>query len=198
MVGQAVDATYRQNVLVPAGASAGPIPVPALRKARLAIGIVSLLVGVASFASFVTAITIHDETFAITAGILFMFWWLTMFAQSFVSAAWTYKIWAWFPPEQRHTKHWKKYISPSMAVGLLFVPYFNIYWMFVLGLGLGDIFDRMRVVYPTREPFKRDLALATLVVPMVFFPAGPFLHYLFDVHVEALAAEMETRMNRPL
>ena len=199
--GQPIDPTYRQNVLVPGGASAGPIPKAALRKAQLALGIAALLIAAACFGSFVTATVIRGhagEGLGIAAGILFVFWWMTMVAQSLVSSAWLYRMWAWFPPEQRHTKLWKKYISPSMAVGLMFVPYFNIYWMFVIYLGIGDVFDRMRVVYPTREPFKKELAMATLIVPMFFFPAGPFLHYFLDAHVEALAEEMETRMNRPL
>jgi hypothetical protein len=51
--------------------------------------------------------------------------------------------------------------------------------------------------YPARAPFRKDFAMMALIVPMFFFPTGPFFHFCLDAHVEALAGEMQARMNRP-
>jgi hypothetical protein len=202
MTAQAVDATYLQNLLIPEGASAGPLPASTLRRAKLALGIVSFGSLTSSFGLMGVAVAQHDESFAraflIGAGGVMLLFYVALFAQGLVSAIWLYRMWSWFPPEQRHTKLWKTYISPARAVLFLFIPYFNFYWMFVIYFGLGDIFDRMRVQYPTREPYHKNLALVSLLVPMVFFPLGPLFHYALDGHVEGLAREMESRMNRPI
>ena len=89
---------------------------------------------------------------------------------------------------------WKKYISPGTAIGFMFIPYFNIYWMFVVHLGIADILERMRVQYPTSKPNPKTLAIMTVVIPLVFFPAGPILQYMFAKHVEEMAREMQARM----
>ncbi len=93
---------------------------------------------------------------------------------------------------------WKKYISPGAAVGFMFVPYFNIYWMFVTYLGMADIFERMAVQYPTSQPSPRTMALVALIVPFVFFPAAPIVQYMFAKHVETIAREMQAKMGRPV
>ena len=202
MTAQVVDATYRQNLLIPEGASAGPLPSSRLRRAKLGLGIAAFGSLALSFALMAGGILQHDErsarAFVIGASGVMLLFYAALFAQGLVSAVWLYRMWSWFPPEQRHTKLWKKYISPAHAVLFMFIPYFNFYWMFVIYLGIGDILDRMRAQYPTREPYHRNLALASLVVPMVFFPLGPLFHYALDGHVEGLAREMDSRMNRPI
>lgn len=202
MTAQAVDATYRQNLLIPEGASAGPLPPSRLHRVKLALGYASFGSLAMSIALMGVAIAQGDESatrlLLIGSGGLMLLFYAALFAQGFASAFWIYRMWGWFPPEQRHTKLWKKYISPGRAVLFMFIPYFNLYWMFVIYLGMGDILDRMRAQYPTREPFHKNLALVSLVGPMIFFPLGPLFHYAFDRHVEGLAREMESRMNRPL
>jgi hypothetical protein len=121
-------------------------------------------------------------------------WYGVLLAYGITSAIWLYKTWSWIPPEQRHTGMWKKYISPGQAVGFMFIPYFNMYWMFVMYLGIADVFERMRVAYPTQTKSVKDLALWMLIGSMLFFPAGPFLHFMFLKRVDLLAAEMDARM----
>jgi hypothetical protein len=89
---------------------------------------------------------------------------------------------------------WKKYISPGTAIGFMFIPYFNIYWMFVIYLGIADIMERMRVQFPCSKGPAKTLAILALVIPLVFFPAAPFLQYMFARHVEEMAREMSARM----
>ena len=158
---------YRQNVFVPPGASAGPLPSPALRKVKLAAGITQVATIVLSIGLFVVAGALGNEDGSVAAiiGMLFMtLWYFVLIAYGIISMVWLYKIWCWFPPEQRHTNLWKKYISPGTAIGFMFIPYFNIYWIFVLYLGMADILERMMVQYPTTKPSPRNLALTTLIV----------------------------------
>lgn len=191
---------YRQNVAVPYGASAAPLVGPGLRKAKLALGVAQIVALLASVPLFVLGVMMAGEReeasgalFAVAAG-SFGLWYLLLLAYGILNAVWIYKFWSWIPPEQRYTSMWKKYISPGAAVGFLFIPYFNIYWMFVVYLGIPDIMERMRVQYPSSKGSAKTLALVALVVPMVFFPAGPFLQYMFAKHVEQMASEMQARM----
>jgi len=188
---------YRQNVFVPYGVSAGPLVGPTLRKVKLGLGIgqiVTLLIGIGLM---IAGGVRGDDTggvLAVVGGGFFMIWYLLLFGYMIVNMIWLHQFWSWIPPEQRHTNMWKKYISPGTAIGFMFIPYFNIYWMFVMYLGIADILERMRVQYPSSKGPAKTLAIMSIVVPMVFFPAGPFLQYMFAKHVEDMAREMQARM----
>jgi hypothetical protein len=183
-------------VFVPHGASAGPLVSPTLRKVKLAIGIgeiVSLFVGAAIFIAGV--VTGEDDGGSVIAGVGFLgLFYLLLLVYGIVNMVWVYKFWSWIPPEQRYTSLWKKYISPGTAIVFMLVPYFNIFWMFVIYLGLAEIMERLRVQYPCSKGPAKTLAILTIVVSMVFFPAAPFLHYTFAKHLEEMAAEMRARM----
>jgi hypothetical protein len=190
---------YRQNGFVPPGASASPLLGPGLRKGKLALGIVqvsSLVLGSGLLAAGIAAGGNTDTggVLLIFGGIMFAVWYLALMAYGVVGMIWIYKFWSWIPPEQRHTPLWKKYVSPGQALGFMFLPYFNIYWMFVLYLGIADILERMRVAYPTERGPAKNLALLRVLGPMVCFPAAPFFDYIFDKHVEGMAADMQARM----
>ena len=199
------DPYYRQNVFVPPGASSSPLPAPGLKKATLGAGIAQLVTMFGGLGLIVVGAVMsgnrHDETANAVAGVgmgLFGLWYLVIIAYGILNMVWLYKMWAWIPPEQRHTKMWKKYISPGTAVGFMFIPYFNIYWMFVLYLGMADVFERMSVQYPTTQQSPRTSALIALIVPFVFFPAAPIVQYMFAKHVETIAREMQGKMGRPI
>jgi len=188
---------YRQNVFVPHGHTAGPLVGPTLRKVKLATGIaqiVSLLGGLGLFVAGAAMGGDDGSTLALVGALFFALWYLLVIAYGIANAIWVYKFWSWIPPEQRYTSMWKKYISPGVAIGFMFIPYFNIYWMFVVYLGIPDIMERLRVQYPCSKGPAKTLAILALVIPLVFFPAGPFLQYLFAKHVEEMAAEMQARM----
>lgn len=189
-------AMYRQNVFVPQGATAAPLVGPTLRKLKLAAGVGQLVTMFAGIGFLVAAIMNEGdgETFGLGAMAMFGLWYLLVMAYSIVNVIWLYKFWSWIPPAQRYTSMWKKYISPGTAAGFMFIPYFNIYWMFVVNLGIADILERMRVEYPCSKGPAKTLALLAIVLPLVFFPAAPFLQYLFAKHVEEMAAEMAARM----
>ena len=187
---------YRQNVFVPPGVTAGAPVGPTLRKVKLASGIAQIVTMLAGIALLITGSMMggDGDVFVIVGLALFGLWYMFLLAYSIANVIWLYKFWSWIPPEQRHTTMWKKYISPGMAIGFMFIPYFNIYWMFVVYLGIADIMERLRVQYPCSKGPAKTLAILALVIPLVFFPAGPFLQYLFAKHVEEMAAEMFARM----
>ncbi|MBX3211133.1 MAG: hypothetical protein KF850_03805 [Labilithrix sp.] len=189
-------AMYRQNVFVPPGANAGPLVGGTLRKVKLATGIAQMLTLFGAIVAIIAGSALGEDGGALViAGMGFLgFWYLLLFAYGIANAVWLYKFWSWIPPEQRHSSMWKKYISPGMAVGFMFIPYFNLYWMFVVYLGIADVMERLRVQYPTSKGPAKTLAILALVVPLVFFPAGPFLQYFFAKHVEEMASEMHARM----
>jgi hypothetical protein len=202
MHGQGLQPLYRQNGFVPPGASTSPLPGSGLRKGKLGLGIVQLAaailgVGLVAFGFVVGPEGDAAQALFITGGVFFVLWYCALMAYGIVSMVWTYRFWSWIPPEHRHTPLWKKYISPGQALGFMFIPYFNIYWMFVVYLGIADILERMRVAYPTAHGPAKNLALLRLLVPLVFFPAGPFLDYFFDKHVEGMASDMQARMFAP-
>lgn len=189
---------YRQNVFVPEGACAGPLPAPWLRKARLVCGVARLVTGLTAGGLWISGVALEREPLMIAAVVLAVPSYAAIFAETLLALVWLYRMWAWFPPGERHTKLWNKYISPNMAVALMFVPYFSIYWMFVVYLGMADVFDRLRASYPTSRESPRKLAMVALIGSMVFFPAAPILHYLLDSRIEGLAREIQPRMGRPI
>lgn len=193
---------YRQNVFVPPGASTAPLLGHGLRNAKLAVGIAYLVGGLIGFALFLAGAIMGPQDgggvlMGVGGGFLFLSYMLLM-AWGILGLVWVHKFWSWIPPEQRYTPMWKKYISPGTAVCFALIPYFNIYWMFVLNLGIADILERMRVAYPTDKPPAKNIALINTIVSIVFFPAAPFVDYFYDKHVEGMAADMQARMHSPM
>jgi len=192
---------YRQNFFVPPGARTGPVPGPGLRITKLLLGIGQLGLMLLAMMLLAGAMIVHSrgdrEALSIAAFLSFTIWELVIIAYAIVNAVWIYKMWSWIPPEQRHTNLWKKYISPGQALGFMFIPYFNIYWMFVVYLGLGDIFERLRVTYPTQIESPKNLGLAMLICSFVFFPAAPILYFLFAKRCETLALEIQAKLPAP-
>jgi hypothetical protein len=188
---------YRQNVLVPAGANTGPLVGPGLRNAKLALGIAQVVTGTAAMGLVMAgAIMGSDDGTVLVAlgGAVFVVCTVLLFVWAALSLMWVYKFWSWLPPEQRHASLWKRYISPSQATFFMLIPYFGIFWMFVVYLGIADALERMRVAYPTDKPPAKTIALVYIIVPLVFFPAAPLLEYFFCKHVEGMATDMQARM----
>ncbi len=194
---------YRQNVFVPPDvlrAGSAPLVGSGLRTTKLVLGIVQTIAILSSIVFWIVGAVLGPQSDAAglffgLGGAGFGLWYLLLIAYGIVGMVWMYKFWSWIPPDQRHTPPWKKYISPGMALGYMFIPYFNIYWMFVVYLGIADILERMRVQFPTQRPPAKTLALVRLIVPLVFFPAAPFLDFFFDKHVEGMAADMQAGMD---
>jgi hypothetical protein len=116
---------------------------------------------------------------------------ILLYAQVAAGLTWVYKAWSWLPWDQRYSRNWRGWISPSQASLLLLVPYFHYYWMFVANCALCDALDRLRVSYPTRHPAPKNLAIAACVCPLVIpFPVGSILWLVFMSKVEQMTREM--------
>lgn len=132
-----------------------------------------------------------DPTLMAVAFIAFGATVLLLYAQVAAALVWVHKAWSWLPWDQRYTRHWKGWISPSQASLMLLIPYFHYYWMFVANCGLCDALDRLRVSYPTREPAPKTLAIIACICQLVVpIPVGGILWLVFMSKIERMTQEM--------
>jgi hypothetical protein len=118
-----------------------------------------------------------------------------LYAQIAAGLVWLYKAWSWLPWDQRYTRHWRGWVTPSQVALMMLIPYFHYYWMFVANCGLCDALDRLRVSYPTREAAPKNLAIAACVCQFVIpFPVGSLLWLVFMSKVERMTREMSAAM----
>jgi hypothetical protein len=154
---------------------------------------------VAAIASFTAAMIASDRSpnhqpddSLMTVGVLaFVVVIFFLYAQIAAGLTWVYKAWSWLPPEQRYTRHWKSWISPSQAALMLLIPYFHYYWMFVANCGLCDAMDRLRVTYPTRNAAPKNLAIIACVCQLIVpFPIGSIFWLVFMSKIDRMTREM--------
>jgi hypothetical protein len=184
-------AIYRAPVVAPAFPPIGG-------GLRIAFGIVVAIATLGFFGAivlFTSAIIVNpeqpNEALAISGACSFGVTVLFLYVQIGIGLFWIYRVWDWLPPDQRWSRHWKGWISPSMAAGMMLIPYFHYYWMFVIDCGICDAFDRMRVAHPTSRPAPKNLAIAAcicqLIVPM---PVGAILWFMLMSRIETMSREM--------
>lgn len=88
-----------------------------------------------------------------------------------LAAVWTYRAWSWLPPELRYRQSGASYqpISPAKAAGFLLVPYFNLYWVFVIAGVMTTALERMRSAFPSSRPLvPHKLATIAPICTIVF------------------------------
>jgi len=166
-----------------------------LRKAFGAVIALAMLAFVGSIGSMTAAMIINPDhpPDALMGGFIggIVLAVLLLYAQIFIGLFWIYKVWSWLPEDQRWSKHWKGRIEPMMAAGMMMIPYFHYYWMFVIDCGICDAMDRMRVQYPTSRMAPKQLAIAAcicqLIIPM---PVGSILWFMFMSRIEAMTKDM--------
>jgi hypothetical protein len=138
----------------------------------------------------------QPEPTLLTVGIVsFFVLMFLLYGQIAAGLVWVYKAWSWLPWDQRYTRHWRSWLTPSQVALMLLIPYFHYYWMFVANCGLCDALDRMRVSYPTSRPAPKGLAIAACVCQLVIpFPVGSILWLVFMTRIEKMTAEMSASM----
>jgi hypothetical protein len=86
---------------------------------------------------------------------------LTLIFVSIVYLVTIYKLWSIFPPSFART-------SPGQAVGFLFIPFFNYYWIFVAILGWSKDYNKFiaekRISAP---PLPESIAMAYCIITLV-------------------------------
>jgi len=92
------------------------------------------------------------------------------FLNALLSAVWTvfalillHKCWAVLPPDWART-------TPGRAVGFLFIPVFNIYWMFQAQVGLATDMNRAldKTASGQNAKMSRAVAIASIVLPCLY------------------------------
>jgi hypothetical protein len=88
---------------------------------------------------------------------------------------WLYKSWGCVPPQMRYTDG-GKWVTPGAAVGFLFVPFYNWYWVFVANVGLCEAINRTLVASGGQPRAPRGLAIAACIVALI-----PYVNYLSPI-----------------
>jgi cyanate permease len=105
---------------------------------------------------------------------------------------WVYMSWDFLPYDFRRNRSGRA-ISPSEAVGLQFIPLYNLYWIFVQNLGYCDALDSLLAQTGSRERAPRSLAMTCCVVqviPYLNWALGPFLWMAYMVATDNVKAQL--------
>jgi hypothetical protein len=103
---------------------------------------------------------------------------------------WLGLSWAMIPPAGRRTDSGRA-ISPAQAVGYLFIPFYNLYWVFVVSMGLCEALDRQLAAFGVARRAPGGLAVAMSIVqvlPCVNLVLGPLLWLPYIFLVDAAKA----------
>lgn len=108
---------------------------------------------------------------------------------------WLHETWSWVA---RALPLRRGRISGRQAVGLLFVPLYNVYWIFVANVGLCDALDEALRGSGEVARARRALVLAACicqVVPLANIVIAPFLWYgvMLEIDRLRLATSLLTR-----
>lgn len=122
-------------------------------------------------------------------GVLFAF-----FGPLFFTIVWLHSAWAAIPADYRVTANGKR-VSPGEAVGFLFVPFYNLYWMFVASGGLCDALDYL--LRSAGSPHKAPKTVSLLacifqLVPYLNSFVAPFMWFFFMFTFDRAARALES------
>ncbi len=121
------------------------------------------------------------------------------FGRLVVALIWIYGAWAAIPADYRVTSTGKR-VSPGEAIGFLFIPFYNLYWMFVASGGLCDALDYLLRSSGSQRTAPKGLAMGAAIcqfIPYVNLLIAPFLWFFYMLGVDSAAQELQntTSMN---
>ncbi len=105
---------------------------------------------------------------------------------------WLYKAWTSVPEQMRYTDA-GKWITPGQAIGYNFIPFYNLYWMFISNLGLCEAINRTLVAQGKQPKAPKGLAIAACVsqlVPYCNLLVGPILWAVYMFMVDTARRDM--------
>jgi hypothetical protein len=179
----------------PLATAAGGVPGAALKWSFLAGYASFWVIGVGGFA-LVSALVPPDDGGSTLAAVVMLVG-MALFLMAPVSAVvWLYQAWSSVPPELRYTSNGTA-MSPGKAIGFLFIPLFNLFWIFMANIGLCDAVNRTLAACggPPRAP--RGVAIAacvTQVIPYCNFLVAPILWAIYMFQMDAARSEMIARL----
>jgi hypothetical protein len=118
-----------------------------------------------------------DDAIATVGGLVTMLAFPALLAYAVLALVWIAKSWGMLPPMARMTQS-GRVVTPGQAVGFLFVPFYNLYWYFVVSMGLCDALNRQLAAYGSPKRAPRGLAMAAAIVqviPYLNLFVGPLL-----------------------
>jgi len=118
-----------------------------------------------------------DDTIATIGALIMMGVIPAIIAYFALVLVWIGKSWGMLPPMARMTQS-GRIVTPGQAVGFLFIPFFNLYWYFVVSMGLCEALNRQLAAYGSPKRAPRGLALTAAIVqviPYVNLAIGPLL-----------------------
>jgi hypothetical protein len=136
-----------------------------------------------------------DDDLAGLGGGLMAFGFTMWFVRIIFGLIWLYSSWNSIPPEMRFTK--SRTMTPGAAVGFLFIPFFNLYWLFVANVGLCDALD---YGLTTVGSYRRAPRVAAIIagifqlVPYLNLLISPFTWLLFMFLADGARNELLTRL----
>ena len=105
---------------------------------------------------------------------------------------WLHKAWSSVPDQMRYTDA-GRWITPGQAVGYNFIPFYNLYWVFVANLGLCEAINRTLVAQGKQPKAPKGLAIAACVsqlVPYCNLLVGPILWAVYMFMVDGARKEV--------
>jgi hypothetical protein len=111
------------------------------------------------------------------------------------SMVWLYKSWSTVPQDMRYTDS-GKWITPGTAVGYCFIPFYNLYWIFVANVGLCEAINRTMLARGGQPRAPKGLAIAACVaqlVPYCNLLVGPILWSVYMFMLDGARKEMVAR-----
>jgi hypothetical protein len=120
-------------------------------------------------------------------------------ARYVVALMWLHASWSAVPPQFRMTRS-GRVITPGQAVGYMFIPFYNLYWIFAANLGLADAVDYTLGACnsPLRTPRGLITAACILqVIPYVNFLVAPFFWFFAMLVVDKAKGAMFTALAAP-
>lgn len=117
---------------------------------------------------------------------------LCWFGHFILGLVWLHGSWASLPHGARVNRAGRR-ISPGEAVGLLFVPCFNVYWTFAANIGLAEALERLAERRQVLVSSPRTLATAAAIgqiVPYCGLLVAPPLWFAYMRSVDAALGEL--------
>jgi len=108
------------------------------------------------------------------------------------SLVWLYQAWSTVPQEMRYSDG-GKWVTPGRAIGFLFIPFYNLYWVFVANVGLCEAVNRTLLARGGQPRAPRGLAIAACVahlVPYCNLLVAPILWAIYMFQVDGARREM--------
>lgn len=114
-----------------------------------------------------------------------------LLSQWAAALVWIHRAWSRLPIGERRSSTGAD-VTAASAVGLLFVPIFNLYWIYVTNLGLAKAWNRVHESTRGVRPVSEGLATTAILlqfVPYLSFLAAPPVWLAFMTAVDRAADE---------